>query len=596
MKLFKFIILILYFTSHILFSQQLFLKGKIIDKITSKPLVGANILIISTKIGTTSDKDGEFTLGIKRVKLSDKIEISFMGYKSIITTIKKAQNTTVFEMEPRPLELGEKITIFAKRDEIANNEIVTTVSEISPLQIKQFNTSEVSDIFKAIPAVRIEGNDISGRSIQIWGSNPDEVNVYLDGILLNSLGIKNQADLSIIPLEKIEKIDVHKGANLTLLGQGAFGGVVNIKSEENNDFGLSFKSKIGNYESKFILGQLSIPIWNKLILNYSGQYSEMKPEIEYFPGEKYAPKSLNNKIDTKKQNHFLGISYYGKAGKVSAKMLNYNLNYSKQNWEDNNNNFLFSLAYNGNIGRLKNFDIYVNHFYNQEKIKRIFSESTTYNTNYFSNRTNVKIAKKITFKKQNHLQLLTEYYHDDLNSSLIVHDLNHDLTLNKTLIYDNRAAMGGIFTFTDQHEEYPFINWNTFIGVRQDFIASGESEFTKSIGTEVNVDRSDYNFSFYCNYGSNVKFPTLLEKSYIENYEIITPSLNSSSQDTLSQKIKPEYISSYQFGLKNKFKQKNSLFKTADVNVVFFYNMIYNKLLKRPFDEFIIQTQMGRNT
>ncbi|MCK5076710.1 MAG: TonB-dependent receptor plug domain-containing protein, partial [Calditrichia bacterium] len=446
-----------------------------------------------------------------------------------------------------------------------------------------------------VPAVHIEGNDLGGRTIQIWGSNPDEVNVYVDGVLINMLGIKNQADISIIPLDKVSKIDVHKGANLTLLGQGAFGGVVNIKTEDNQNTGLTLKSKIGSYDSKFLIGQLNFSLWNKLILSYSGQYSTMKPEIEYFPGEKFAPKSFNDKIESEKQNHFLGISYFGKTGKISGKIINYNFKYNKPDWEDKNNNYLFSLAFNGNIGHFKNFDIYLNHFYNQEKTKRNINDLSSFTTNFYSNRTNLKLAKKIELTKNNHLQLLTEYFHDELNTNLYAHNAGFNMLLRKTSIYDNRAAIGGTFTFTDQHEKYPFINWNTFIGVREDFIASGEKEFTKSIGGEVNFDRSDYYSSFYFNYGSNVKFPTLLEKSYIENYEIITPSLDTPSQDTLSQKIKPEYINSYQFGIKNEYKNKNGSFNSIDMGLTFFHNTIFNKLLKRPFDTYIIQTQMGRN-
>ena len=59
-----------------------FVKGKIIDINSQLPLVGANIVIKSTSIGTISDDDGYFSIeDIPNGNYS--ISVSYIGYKTV---------------------------------------------------------------------------------------------------------------------------------------------------------------------------------------------------------------------------------------------------------------------------------------------------------------------------------------------------------------------------------------------------------------------------------------------------------------------------------------------------------------------------------
>lgn len=74
------IILLIYFTIPILiFPQGRVISGKIINSETKKELPFANIILIESKIGTSSDEFGKFLLKIPKEYLNDKMKITFVG-------------------------------------------------------------------------------------------------------------------------------------------------------------------------------------------------------------------------------------------------------------------------------------------------------------------------------------------------------------------------------------------------------------------------------------------------------------------------------------------------------------------------------------
>jgi len=69
------------------------------------------------------------------------------------------------------------------------------------------------------------------QAISIRGSSPEQIVVLLDGVRLNSAQ-RGGVDISSIPLEMIERIEVIRGGEAALFGADALGGVVNIISKK----------------------------------------------------------------------------------------------------------------------------------------------------------------------------------------------------------------------------------------------------------------------------------------------------------------------------------------------------------------------------
>lgn len=79
--------------SNVVFAQQTIVSGKVIDANTGESLPYVNISFKGTKIGTTSDLDGNFVL--KSYYASDSIMATFVGYIPQILPVKRDESQTL---------------------------------------------------------------------------------------------------------------------------------------------------------------------------------------------------------------------------------------------------------------------------------------------------------------------------------------------------------------------------------------------------------------------------------------------------------------------------------------------------------------------
>ena len=107
MKKLTFVLFVLLFTS-IYAEDYGVIKGRVTDSETGSPLIGANILIVNTKLGTATDADGYYK--IEKVPVgSYTLKASYVGYASmtIKKVIVKKNQSTVIEIKLR----GEGFTV-----------------------------------------------------------------------------------------------------------------------------------------------------------------------------------------------------------------------------------------------------------------------------------------------------------------------------------------------------------------------------------------------------------------------------------------------------------------------------------------------------
>ena len=114
----------------------------------------------------------------------------------------------------------------ARRDSSAFTSVITS----EELKGRRTNLPEVLQKEAGIQIKRYGGLD-DFATISIRGSTSEQVTIYLDGILLNQ-GVGRGVDVSRIPSEQIERIEVYKGAAPAWFGTSAMGGVVNIVTKK----------------------------------------------------------------------------------------------------------------------------------------------------------------------------------------------------------------------------------------------------------------------------------------------------------------------------------------------------------------------------
>jgi outer membrane cobalamin receptor len=559
--------------------------GRVMEKESKQPLVGANVYLAHHSFGTITNDEGRFVLSVTGKVSGDTLIINYLGYEEYRSSLSEYENYSTVYLASKSLTLDETIQVYADRMDLTRQEIPHMRYELDAEELDRYAASEIGDIFKKMPSVRLEGNDLDGRYLQIRGSNAGEVNVYYDGILINNLSFDNAADLSVIPTESIYKLEVMKGASLPLLGNGAFGGVVNIISKKDIKPGILVKAKHGDFGTQQYLTHVSVPIDDKLFINYFGQYSEMKPTIEYFPGERFSEKTKNSSINTEKQNHNLNVDYYNSLGQFSLKFFAYNFKYDKPMWINDRNNYLFAFSYFGK----NDLNVTLSNLEGFDEVKRYAVESTQYISDYQSRRINLKISKKVDFKQAS-FQFLSEYYHDELEDLSKLKDLESTKTYYKANLYDNRASLASIFSFTDSYDTLGNLSWKTFIGLRGDIVASGHKDVTVYTGAQLEYHKNNWVLEPYINYGKNVRYPSLLESAYVQDLVKYTTT------DTTTQLLEPEYSNSFELGANLKYNYVSDYIRTININAALFSGSVYNKILKRPFADYIVQSQIGRNT
>ena len=101
------------------------IRGKITDKVTNEPLIGASIVIVGTSDGTTTNENGEFSLELPTGRYS--FQISFVGYavktesEVLITSSKETVLNIGLEYDNNSLEevvirSNAPITTIGKRE------------------------------------------------------------------------------------------------------------------------------------------------------------------------------------------------------------------------------------------------------------------------------------------------------------------------------------------------------------------------------------------------------------------------------------------------------------------------------------------------
>lgn len=85
------------------------LKGQIIDNLSKKPLVGANVFNLNSVIGSVSDDEGKFVI---ETRANDTLYISYLGFQSIklkITHDLLKGNELVIELHQKTEQLKEVV-------------------------------------------------------------------------------------------------------------------------------------------------------------------------------------------------------------------------------------------------------------------------------------------------------------------------------------------------------------------------------------------------------------------------------------------------------------------------------------------------------
>ncbi|MES1218589.1 MAG: TonB-dependent receptor [Bacteroidota bacterium] len=283
----KSILLLFAFIATVFFCDaQKLLKGKVQDAGTNTPLAGATITF-AAKGGTTTDKDGMFSVDCETVK---KITISYVGYESQPFNIKNCNDDITISLVPVGHTMND-VEITATSN--PNKSILYQPAAITKLSLPELKRGQgifLQDVIEtSVPGVIMNRRTVSGgqqfniRGYGNGGRGTNGVNsnfdgqgykVYINGIpVTDAEGITTLDDIDYASLGNVE---ILKGPAGTLYGQAISGAISfrTIKPEAGRT-SISQDIMFGNYglqryTTRFATGNER----SGILLNYGKQKSD----------------------------------------------------------------------------------------------------------------------------------------------------------------------------------------------------------------------------------------------------------------------------------------------------------------------------------
>ncbi len=239
-KLFSnlFRLLIIFFIS-IAFAQTTGkIIGKVLDSETNEPIAGANVMLVDTKLGASTDLDGDFMI-LNVPPGTYSLEFQMIGYNTVkregvLVSVNRTVSTTV-ELTSAVLE-SEVIIVTAEKVAIKSDQ-TSSIRNISSDDIKILPVDFVGQIVELQPGV--VGNHFRG-------GRSTEVAYMIDGVMVTDPLFRQDQMVEVNPTV-VEDMEVITGIFNAEYGN-AMSGVVNIITKEGSkNIQGAGSVNVGNY-------------------------------------------------------------------------------------------------------------------------------------------------------------------------------------------------------------------------------------------------------------------------------------------------------------------------------------------------------------
>ena len=188
------------------FAQGLTVKGVVKDN-AGMGVIGANVLVKGTTVGTITDFDGNFMLEAKK---GDVIVISFIGYKTQELPATATMNVTLQD----DTEMLDDVVVIGYGSVKKND--AGSVTAIKPDELSKGITTNAQDMLTGkvagVSVISNDGTPGGGAQIRIRGGSSlnasNDPLIVIDGLAIDNSGVKGMSNgLSMVNPEDIETFE-----------------------------------------------------------------------------------------------------------------------------------------------------------------------------------------------------------------------------------------------------------------------------------------------------------------------------------------------------------------------------------------------------
>ena len=231
--------LLCFFSIAAIFSQTE-ITGNVKDN-SGVPIAGANVLILGSSTGATTDFDGNFSF-MANLEGAQTIQVSYLGYETFEQSINL--DGTEISLQIILKEGGNEldaVVLTATSTTRSQKETPLSITSFGAKQLSQKGTSSQADILRSVPGITAEGgggevaSNIFVRGLPSGGQyqfNP----LQIDGMpVLSTFGLNSSAhDVYFRNDIGMQSLEFVRGGSSILYGVGSVAGIINYTSITGN--------------------------------------------------------------------------------------------------------------------------------------------------------------------------------------------------------------------------------------------------------------------------------------------------------------------------------------------------------------------------
>lgn len=269
------------------------ITGKVITVESQEPLPGANVSIIGTMRGASTNVNGVYFLNIPPGTY--KVRASFIGYGSVekeVRVVSGEKVTVDFELPESPVEFGESLVVLGSRTARTAVETPVPVDVIAPAAIRESPITELNQTLSFLaPSFNASHQTISDGTDHIdpaslRGLGPDQVLVLVNGKRRHTTALVNVngtfgrgtvgVDLNAIPQGAIERVEILRDGASAQYGSDAIAGVINLVLKEQTEKVqvdvMTGTTGEGDGDQVLVDANYGFPLGSRGFLNVTGSY------------------------------------------------------------------------------------------------------------------------------------------------------------------------------------------------------------------------------------------------------------------------------------------------------------------------------------
>ena len=214
------------------------LRGVISDSLINKPLVGANVFLLGTALGSATDLEGQYV--IPTIPAGNyTLKISYIGYKpkQISLTIANNRSTQLdVTLVPDVVE-GEEVVVTGQasgqmsaiNQQRSSNTIINVISEE---KIQELPDANAAESIGRLPGVSVTRSGGEANKIVLRGMSDQYTTVTIDGVRIPSTDEQGRGiDLSAISQSSLAGIELYKAITSDQDGD-AIAGTINLVTKK----------------------------------------------------------------------------------------------------------------------------------------------------------------------------------------------------------------------------------------------------------------------------------------------------------------------------------------------------------------------------